>query len=146
MCPNNDYCRRNILRTLPFRRHRLNKEDSIELIFCAAVLLLYVSNRWFGAWDSILPKWFLKNHFGDVCGGMLFPAYANLLLSAVGAKFRVDGFLSTVAIGVLCSVAWEIIAPMIFAFSTADPLDAVAYIFGAVVHFAFRKLVLATLL
>lgn len=80
------------MRTLPFRRHRLNKEDSIELIFCAAVLLLYVSNRWFGAWDSILPDWFLKNHFGDVCGGMLFPAYANLLLSAVGAKFRVDGF------------------------------------------------------
>ncbi len=110
------------------------------MALAALVLITYCANRFYGAWDGVLPEQFCRNHFGDLCGGMLFPAYVNLLCLAVGRRALICGMPTSLATGVVCSIAWEIAAPMVLSYSVGDPLDAIAYVIGALTHELLRKL------
>lgn len=110
------------------------------MALAALVLITYCANRFYGAWDGVLPEQFCRNHFGDLCGGMLFPTYVNLLCLAVGRRALICGMPTSLATGVVCSIAWEIAAPMVLCYSVGDPLDAIAYVIGALTHELLRKL------
>lgn len=135
---------RSIRRSYAIRICRIAQENAAELCIGALVLAAYASNRWLDAWSWIIPELFCKNHFGDLMGGILFPSYVNLILSFSESNRRIAGLRDSLLIGCLCAFSWELIAPWIFAFSTADPIDALLYVIGAVLHDAAKKATMRT--
>ncbi len=135
---------RSIRRPCAIRIRRIVKEDAAELCIGALVLAAYASNRWLDAWSWIIPELFCRNHFGDLMGGILFPSYVNLILSFSKSNRRIAGLRDSLLIGCLCAFSWELVAPSVFAFSTADPIDALLYIAGTVFHDAAKKAIMRT--
>ncbi|NBI31583.1 hypothetical protein D1643_01520 [Enterorhabdus sp. P55] len=75
---------------------------------------------------------------------MLFPAYANALFEALKVPIRIDDYPKAIVLGLACSVAWEVIAPLVLERSTADPIDACMYLGGGVLYVLARRLVLGS--
>ena len=48
--------------------------------------LIYLTNRLVFPLDSVLPYEFANYHLGDLCGGVIFPAYVNVLGQTVSGK------------------------------------------------------------
>lgn len=139
--PDHDNRCGHLLGSMPICGNRLKRAQALfEMALAALVLITYCANRFYGAWDGVLPEQFCRNHFGDLCGGMLFPAYVNLLCLAVGRRALICGMPTSLVTGVVCSIAWEIAAPMVLSYSVGDPLDAIAYVIGALTHELLRKL------
>lgn len=126
---------------MSFRICRLNirdKEIRFNLLAICAVLLLYCANRFFDSFAGILPTAFLKYHFNDLCGGIIFPAYVNTLLIFFRSNYRVDCLYKIFVLELICSLAWEVIAPMFLSRSTGDLVDAFMYFIGGSIYCFMR--------
>lgn len=82
---------------------------------------------------------FMANHFNDLVGGVVFPAYVNGLCIVLGAPWRVDSLAASLALSALCALSWEVIAPIFIERSTGDLLDALIYVAGGLIYLALRR-------
>ncbi|MCR2034528.1 hypothetical protein [Adlercreutzia mucosicola] len=73
-------------------------------------------------------------HLNDFLGGAAFLAYTNLLLDLVRSDMRIRRLATSLVYLFFCGLFWEYAAPLFIRASTADPLDLVAYLAGAVVY------------
>ena len=77
----------------------------------------------------------VKNHFSDYLASTLMLAYTNVLISIIkGPTYRLTKFSHIIGIGLLCCFFWEGLSPQLLPRSTADWLDCIAYIFGAITY------------
>ena len=60
----------------------------------------------------------------------------NLVAHLVTGEGIVTTYPRTILMGAGCSLVWEVAAPALLASSTADPLDAIAYVAGMLVYTA----------
>ena len=110
----------------------------LDYAVAAGALGLYALNRWVFSLDVVLPYDFAHYHLGDLCGGIAFPAYVNLLARAVRGSEIVTSLPSSLALSALCAVSWEVVAPALLPFSTGDIIDACMYAIGGLVYLACR--------
>lgn len=120
------------------------REYRFEIVAICVIVSFYCANRFLNLFDGLLPTAFTRNHFNDLCGGMLFPAYANVLLEVLKMPVRIDDYPKVIGLGLLCSFAWEVVAPLVLERSTADPIDACMYLIGGIIYVFARRLVLNT--
>lgn len=146
MRANSDYCTRHFSWTVPFCFcgivSRVLKEFSFEILAVGATMALYCANRFYRLFDCCIPLSFAQFYFGDLCGGTLFPAYVNLVGLVVIKKPLINSFKRILILELICSIAWEVIAPLVLPRSTGDALDVLAYFCGGLLYFAFRRLYL----
>lgn len=102
--------------------------------------IAYLVNRYITSFDFFLPYDFAHYQLGDLCGGIIFPAYVNVLCETVSGKTPICSLASSLALSVGCSICWEVLAPMVLEFSTPDPLDACMYVIGGILYLAAFKL------
>lgn len=112
----------------------------LSLIFDASVLfgisVLYGANVLFFRRSGI-P--FFTCYFNDICAGVWFMAYTNLLLRIV--KIRMFHLKSVIAYILIWGLIWEYGAPLIYLRSTSDPMDLVCYEIGAVLYWSMMVFV-----
>lgn len=118
----------------------VKKQILFEIVAAGVIFAAYCANRYYRLFDGFIPLSFARFHFGDLCGGALFPAYANLIALAVAKNPLISSFRRVVALEFVCSVAWEVIAPLVLARSTGDLLDVLAYFCGGLTYLMFRHL------
>ena len=80
-----------------------------------------------------------KNHFNDYLGAMVFIAYLNTLLIAKGYQ-PCKTLITLLLWGIVCSCAWEGIAPIALPYSTADWWDCAAYLLGMITYWLLLNL------
>lgn len=108
----------------------LRLDDGVAL----AALGAYLCNRHLVSFDFLMPYEVAHYHFGDFCGGVLFPAYVNCLTRWIIGRDVVTTLPREIVCGLACGFVWEVLAPAVLPFSTGDPLDVVAYVLGFAVH------------
>ena len=81
-----------------------------------------------------LPARVACNHGCDLAGGLVFPAYVDVLCLATGHQRVITTWPRAAILTVICCVSWEILAPLAMPESTADPLDVVAYALGIAIY------------
>lgn len=110
----------------------MTRRFDVALSFAA--ISVYVCNRYIASFDAFLPYEFAHYHLGDLCGGVLFPAYFNLLTYSVMKTEVISGYRKGILLSILCSLVWEVITPILAPTSTGDPIDAAMYAFGTMAY------------
>ena len=112
---------------------RLTRETRLMLTIADLGLALYIVCRYTDllGW---LPTRVARNHGCDLAGGLVFPAYVNVLCLATGRQRVITTWPRAAILTVICCVSWEILAPLAMPKSTADPLDAIAYALGIAIY------------
>ncbi len=105
----------------------------------AIVLLIYFVNRIIKVYgDYLVFDDFFRYHFNDLCAGIAFIAYINLVLSF--SKYnRITKIWQILLFALLCSFWWEVITPIYKNDSTPDILDALSYFIGTVLYWALDR-------
>lgn len=75
---------------------------------------------------------FFVSHFNDVCCGIWFLAYSNLLLKLIGKRLNDICAIMLYLFG--WAIVWEYFGPIINKSSTCDNLDILAYLSGGVIY------------
>lgn len=114
---------------------RIRADAALSVVAITA----YLCNRYLISFGAFLPYEFAHYHFGDLCGGFLFPAYFNLLTYAVKKTEAIDGYAKGLVLAVICAFAWEVVTPALTPKSTADPIDAAMYFLGTMAYVWCRK-------
>lgn len=113
------------------RFHRLNNNIKLGLI----VFIIYVFNRFIlKSLDLPYISYFLKNHFNDFLGGILFCCYVNALLF-YNKKKLITNFFLLFSFMLIVSIIWEYIFPLFLKYSTSDMLDIIAYMCGTFLYY-----------
>lgn len=102
--------------------------------------IVYLVNRYIASFDFFLPYNFAHYQLGDLCGGIIFPAYVNVLCEMVSGKTPICSLASSLTLSAGCSICWGVLAPMVVEFSTPDPLDACMYVAGGILYLVAFKL------
>ena len=102
--------------------------------------IVYLVNRYIASFDFFLPYNFAHYQLGDLCGGIIFPAYVNVLCETVSGKTPICSLASSLTLSAGCSICWEVLAPILLEFSTPDPLDACMYVIGGILYLVAFKL------
>lgn len=101
--------------------------------------LVYLINRFAFSLDCVLPYEFVNYHLADLCGGIVFPAYVNVLTRVVSGREIICGLGSSLLLSALCAVCWEVLVSCVLYFGTADPIDALMYFLGGLVLSRFLQ-------
>lgn len=114
----------------------LTRERRGDLICIGVSLALYAVNQQIKYQVEVpLVGDLLRCHFNDYLGGLAFAAYLNLILSfSRWPEKRLKKPVGFVAVGALCGLFWEGVAPLVLPNSTGDPLDVIAYILGMLTY------------
>lgn len=121
----------------------IKKQILFEAVAAGVILVVYCANRYHHLFDCCIPPSFTQFHFGDLCGGALFPAYSNLIALTVAKTPLVNSLKRVLVLEFVCSISWEAIAPIVLIRSTGDILDVLAYFCGGLTYLIFRYLFLA---
>ena len=111
-----------------------------DLPIAIVALVLYTINRFTTCFTSL--PWVgpvFRFHFNDYLGSIVFLCYFELLLAA-RHRDRVVTLPPLLALGGLCSLVWEGLAPRVFSRSTGDWLDCAAYLLGCVTYWALLRI------
>ena len=122
---------------LPSLGNRAATRQNLSILSVAMVL--YGINRW-SDFFSLLPglEQLFRYHFNDFLGAIVFAAYVNLL--CLFHKVRpLNKYRSLLLLGILCSLFWEGLAPLILPYSTRDWLDCAAYFLGMTVYWLLLR-------
>ncbi len=92
----------------------LRLDDGVAL----AALGAYLCNRYLVSFDFLMPYEVAHYHFGDFCGGVLFPAYVNWLTRWIIGRDVVTTLPREIVCGLACGFVWEVLAPAVLPFST----------------------------
>lgn len=124
-------CISNFCSIMFIRFHRLNNNIKLGLI----VFIIYVFNRFIlKSLDLPYISYFLKNHFNDFLGGILFCCYVNALLF-YNKKKLITNFFLLFSFMLIVSIIWEYIFPLFLKYSTSDMLDIIAYMCGTFLYY-----------
>ena len=124
-------CISNFCSIMFIRFHRLNNNIKLGLI----VFIIYVFNRFIlKSLDLLFISYFLKNHFNDFLGGILFCCYVNALLF-YNKKKLITNFFLLFSFMLIVSIIWEYIFPLFLKYSTSDMLDIIAYMCGTFLYY-----------
>ena len=123
----------NMSWTSSFLRHWITLTRSARTIIVLA-LILYLINRFIFSLDLLLPWKSLRYHLNDLCGGILFPFYADAICTAVTTQRLVTSVPRALLLAAICSICWEVLAPLFLPYSTGDALDALAYVIGIIMY------------
>ena len=96
--------------------------------------LVYFINRFVISFDILMPYAFAHYHLGDLCGGIIFPAYVNVLTEVFSGRHLIAGLGAFLILSCICYVTWEVITPLVFMYGTADPVDACMYFAGGLIY------------
>ena len=112
------------------------KKD-IRIIVIA--MIIYTVNRITKAYNSIpIIGYLCKCYVNDCIGGIVFPAYVNMVLGFY--KYSTITNLFHICIMMLCcGVVWESICPIFLDYSVSDFWDIVAYILGGMLYYLLRR-------
>ena len=102
--------------------------------------LVYLINRFVFSFDCVLPYEFVNYHLVDLCGGIVFPAYVNVLTRVVSGREIICSLGSSLLLSALRAACWEVLASCVLHFGTADPIDALMYFLGGLIYLAFYKI------
>lgn len=102
------------------------------IVFLA--LSLYFTNRFVYSLDMLIPWEMMKYHLNDLCGGVLFPLYVDLVSAVIMKRRLVTSLPRALSLSAACGICWEVIAPLFLPYSTGDALDAVAYTLGIIAY------------
>ena len=106
-----------------------------HILVLIVAMTIYILNRFvLKGLEIQYLDYILKNHFGDYIGGLVFCIYLNMIL-VIGKRKPINKFWIIFTIMFLISVLWEYFFPMFLEYSTSDPLDIVAYMFGTITYF-----------
>ena len=97
--------------------------------------LLYLANVLFFRKGGGL---FFVSYYNDVCCGIWFVAYSNLLLRHIGK--RLDKLYVVIPYLFVWSLMWEYIGPYIKATSITDSHDILAYLLGGSIYCIASKI------
>ena len=75
---------------------------------------------------------FFESYFNDVCCGIWFLSYSNLLLGILGKRMEKFWVISLYLFS--WTVVWEFIGPVINEKSIRDPWDIAAYMSGGMIY------------
>ena len=102
-------------------------------------LTVYTFNRIFKSYIDIpIIGCLCRCHLNDYIGGIVFPAYVNILLYRAKYK-QIKNYMVIAFIMLLCGIIWEYIFPYLFSYSVSDIFDVLAYMLGGVTYcFIFR--------
>lgn len=106
-----------------------------EVLLIVVALHVYALNRFTSVFEAILPPNFVRYHFNDMLGGMVFPAYVNATLTLSKYRIRFKSPAKIGAIEAVCSFVWEGLAPLTLARSTGDWLDVCCYFLGGSIYY-----------
>lgn len=98
----------------------------------AVAAVAFGANRWIGAGG------FFRDQFDDVLAGVILLSWSNLLARSSPAARLVCSPGGGLAIIAFASVVWELVIPRILPHRTADLLDVLAYIMGALIYLVVR--------
>ena len=76
----------------------------------------------------------MRYHLNDLCGGVLFPLYVDMISAAVKKSRLITSLPRALSLSATCGICWEVIAPLFLPYSTGDALDAVAYTLGIIAY------------
>ncbi len=111
-----------------------------DLPIIAVALVLYCINRFTTYLTSL--AWIgpvFRFHFNDYLGAIVFACYVNILC-AVCRRPKLTKLLPLMALGGLCSLFWEGLAPHVFPRSTGDWLDCAAYFLGCMTYWGLIQI------
>lgn len=121
----------------PFAAKRLKSAlFSWDNLLPLLAALVYLTNRFVLPLDSVLPYDFANYYLGDLCGGVVFPAYVNFLTRTVSRREAITNLKTTLLLSLLCSFCWEFVTSCVFRIGTADPVDALMYLLGGLLFLA----------
>ena len=113
--------------------HRVTLTKSAKIIVFLA-LVLYLINRFVYSLDMLIPWGMMRYHLNDLCGGVLFPLYVDMISAVIKKRRLITSLPRALSLSAACSICWEVIAPLFLPYSTGDPLDAVAYTLGIIAY------------
>lgn len=105
-------------------------------------MIFYFTNRILKA-QIIYPILddFMRCHFNDYLGGIIICSIINIIIHHYKNKyFRIEKFAYCIVIGIVCSFMWEVIAPIMLPYSTADWFDCVAYLTGTITYYFINSI------
>lgn len=97
---------------------------------------VYLINKFVISFDILMPCAFVHYHLGDLCGGIIFPAYVNVLTEVFAGRHLIAGLRASLVLSCVCSITWEAITPLVFMYGTAGPIDACMYFAGGLIYLA----------
>ena len=100
-----------------------------DLLLLVISSFFYLSNVLFVRQCGCL---FFVSYFNDVCCGIWFLAYSNLLLGIRGK--RIEKFWAILLYFFSWAIVWEFLGPVINEKSICDPFDFVAYMGGGIIY------------
>lgn len=140
-----DYCCRSMFRDASVNVFLVTprREVAFETTIIVAMIVIYAINKNTPFFDNILPFHIASSYLNDICAGILFPAYTNILCIIARSSWRITSLFSVFALGILCSFVWEVVSPAIVPYSVGDPLDCVCYIAGGLIYIALRHVLIS---
>ena len=93
--------------------------------------------RYFGT-ETITGR-FLNYHFNDLLASMMICSLMDYLSYITDYRAIPNSLVFYFLIGMLCSVCWEIVAPLILEESTGDIIDCYFYILGTVSYYFLKN-------
>lgn len=114
--------------------------NRIDFYVLLVTMTLYLTNRILKAHISY-PVFdsFMRCHFNDYIGGIVICSIINIIVYHYKNKYiRIRKLTHYIVIGIICSFMWEVIAPMVLPYSTADWFDCVMYLTGTITYYFFN--------
>lgn len=107
-----------------------------------SAIFLYSVNRFLlkPLWPATVYGQFFKYHFNDFLGAIVLLAYTNILIGLfASSRKKLTKFLHIFLLGIICSIVWEGIAPILLPYSTSDWLDCLSYLSGSVTYWLLNR-------
>lgn len=111
-------------------------KKEIQIIVLA--MTIYAINRTTKMYNNIpFIGYLCKCHLNDCIGGIVFPAYVNIVLKLY--KYPQIAKLSHICIIMLCcGIFWEYVCPLFLEYSVSDFWDMLSYILGGILYYSFK--------
>lgn len=110
-----------------------SKENSFNLILIMIFSCIYfINNIFIKKYTDGLVQLFFNCYFNDLICPIIFFSYTNILL--VTANRELTNLRKLLLIGMVCSLVWEWIGPLLNTSSISDINDVFFYIAGTVLY------------
>jgi hypothetical protein len=121
----------------------LDRHARSDAVIVSICLILFLVNtivvKPHLATSGLIPL-IVRGYLNDVLAGLAFAAYTNILFGLVKPVYRMRRLRVIAPYILCCGLFWELAAPLFIKPSTADLLDVVAYVVGALAYWSILVL------
>ncbi len=116
-----------------------NKDDKQNLLLIIVSAILFYGNEVMKLKIKIpYIGYLLKNHYNDFLGGISFIALVNVIL--LFSKYnKIKKLKHILIIGLICSIAWELVTPVFVSESIGDFWDVISYGLGFTLYWIIKR-------